>query len=409
MGKTGLLSMSESERERASIMRMADAKAITQREAAERLGLSVRQVKRLYRAWKAGGDAELVSGHRGRVSPRRMGEETLLKIESLLRNTYPDFGATMASEKLAQLHGIVVSREKVRQIQVVLGLAMPKRRKAGRVHQPRERRPRMGELIQIDGSPHDWFEGRGPKCTLIVFIDDATSRLMSLRFSPTETTASYLEALRAHVLAHGRPLAFYSDRHGIFRVNAKEAASGDGKTEFGRVAERLKIEPIHAKTPQAKGRVERANQTLQDRLIKEMRLRGISSMAEGQAYADAFMATWNGKFACPPRDVEDAHRPWTTGEAALDEDLARRDTRTLSKALTFSVGGRIFSVEAREPRLALRGAKVTLLHFLNGDMRVFYRTRELRYTHVRTVGSPSAIEDEKTINARMDDIATRAA
>lgn len=134
------------------------------------------------------------------------------------------------------------------------------------------------------------MEVRGPSGTLIVFIDDATSRLTALHFAPSETTRAYLEALRSHVLAHGRPLAFYSDRHGIFRVNAKDAASGDGKTEFGRVAERLAIEPIHARTPQAKGRVERSNQTMQDRLVKEMRLQGVATMAEAEAYLPVFMA-----------------------------------------------------------------------------------------------------------------------
>ncbi len=166
--------------------------------------------------------------------------------------------------------------------------------------------PRFGELIQIDGSPHDWFEGRGPRCTLIVFIDDATGRLTALRFAPAETTRAYLGALRDHVLAHGCPAAFYSDRHGIFRVNAKDAASGDGKTELGRVSERLRIELINALTPQAKGRVERANQTLQDRLVREMRLRGISSIEEAQAFTPAFIAAWNQKFAVPPRDSQDA-------------------------------------------------------------------------------------------------------
>ena len=182
-----------------------------------------------------------------------------------MRGKYPDFGATLAAEKLRERDGIAVSRETVRRIQIDLGLSRAQRRRSARVHRPRERRPRFGELIQIDGSPHDWFEGRGPRCTLIVFIDDATSRLTALQFAPAETTKAYLSALRAHVLAHGVPLAFYSDRHGIFRVNAKEAESGDGLTEFGRVAERLRVELIQAATPQAKGRVERANQTLQDR------------------------------------------------------------------------------------------------------------------------------------------------
>ena len=155
-----------------------------------------------------------------------------------------------------------MSKETVRQIQIRLGLWRPRRRRTKKIFQVRERRPRFGELIQIDGSPHDWFEGRGARCTLIVFIDDATGRLTRLQFAAAETTKAYLQALEAHVLAHGLPLAFYSDRHGIFRVNAKEAQGGDGLTEFGRVAERLRIELIHAATPQAKGRVERANQTL---------------------------------------------------------------------------------------------------------------------------------------------------
>lgn len=210
------------------------------------------------------------------------------RIGALLREFYPDFGPTLAAEKLAERDGIAVSAETVRRLQIELGLWRPKKRRAKRVFQLRDRRPRFGELIQIDGSPHDWFEGRAPRCTLIVFVDDATGRLTSLRFAPVESAKAYLQALREHVLTHGCPLAFYSDRHGIFRVNAKDAESGDGKTEFGRVAERLKIELINALTPQAKGRVERANQTLQDRLIKEMRLRNIGSMQEGQAFLPEF-------------------------------------------------------------------------------------------------------------------------
>jgi hypothetical protein len=181
------------------------------------------------------------------VSPRRLAASKRAEIEELLRSKYPDFGATFAAEKLFELNGIKVSRETVRRIQLSLGLARARRRRAGRVHSPRERRPRFGELIQIDGSPHDWFEGRGPHCTLIVFIDDATSRLTALHFAPTETTKAYICALRTHILSHGAPLAFYSDRHGVFQVNAKEAQSGDGYTEFGRVAERLDIELIPAR------------------------------------------------------------------------------------------------------------------------------------------------------------------
>ena len=262
----GALLMSRSERERLHVVRQAAGGRLGQREASERLGIGIRQFKRLVRSWRREGDAGLVSRRRGRVSPNRLAEDRRGRIAELLRDKYVDFGPTLAAEKLLEREGSAVSRETVRRMQITLGLWRAKRRRARRVFQLRERRPRFGELIQIDGSPHAWLEDRGPRCTLIVFIDDATNRLTALHFAPSETTRAYLEALRGHVLEHGRPLAFYSDRHGIFRVNAKDAASGDGKTEFGRVAERLRIESIHALTPQAKGRVERANQTLQDRL-----------------------------------------------------------------------------------------------------------------------------------------------
>jgi len=259
---------------------LGPGRAPRQARAAELLGVGVRQVKRLVRRHRSEGDASVISRRRGRPSNNRLDPAKVAAIEAALRTRYADFGATLASEKLAEIEGVWASKETVRQIQIRLGLWRPKRRRARKIFQVRERRPRFGELIQIDGSPHDWLEGRGPRCSLIVFIDDATGRLNHLRFAPAETTRAYLEALEAHVLAHGLPLAFYSDRHGIFRVNAKEAQGGDGFTEFGRVVERLRIELIHATTPQAKGRVERANQTLQDRLIKEMRLAGVASIGE---------------------------------------------------------------------------------------------------------------------------------
>jgi transposase len=261
----GVLAMSALERERLAVLAEVAAKRVSQRRAAERLRICVRQVKRLVRAYREGGDGGLVSRQRGRASNHQLAAGVDERVRDLLSDKYRDFGPTLAAEKLRELEGIAISRETVRQMQIRLGLWKPKARRRRRVFQLRQRRPRFGGLIQIDASPHDWFEGRGERCALVVFIDDATGRLTTLRFSPAETTRAYLAALKDHVLAHGCPLAFYSDRHGIFRVNAKEAASGDGKTEFGRMTESLRIELIHALTPQAKGRVERANQTLQDR------------------------------------------------------------------------------------------------------------------------------------------------
>lgn len=405
----GLLLMSVEERERSHVVRQAIECHLSQQECAERLGIGVRQFKRLVRAWRRDGAAGLVSRQRGRPSHNRLADEQRSQILSLLREKYEDFGPTLAAEMLLELDGVAVSRETIRQMQIGAGLWKPKRRRARRVFQTRERRARLGELVQIDGSPHAWFEDRAPRCTLIVFIDDATSRLMALRFVPAETTRAYLEALRGHVLTHGLPLAFYSDRHGIFRVNAKDAEGGDGKTEFGRVVERLEIASIQALTPQAKGRVERSNQTMQDRLVKAMRLKGISSMEEGNEYLPEFIAFWNERFAVPPRDMKPAHRPWTQTPGALEDALARREERTLSKTLTFSTAGVKYCVNAKGPGTALRGAKVTLYHFVGGGMAVHYKDRVLQATAYSTYPVPDPTEDEKTIDTRMDAIVARAA
>lgn len=400
----GILAMDAGERERLFVVRQMAERGLSRQVGAERLGIGVRQAKRLVRAYRVLGDAGLVSRQRGRISPRRMKDDARTRIATLLGGKYAGFGPTLAAEKLGEREDIVVSRETVRALQIEHGLWRPKRRRAKRVFGLRERRPRFGELIQIDGSPHDWFEGRGPRCTLIVFIDDATGRLTDLRFAQAETTRAYLEALKAHVLAHGRPLALYSDRHGIFRVNAKDAASGDGKTEFGRVVERLDIELINALTPQAKGRVERANQTLQDRLVKEMRLAGIRGIEAAQGFAPQFMAKWNARFAVEPRDACPAHRPWTATPAALDEVLARREERVLSKALTFRAAGNVYCIKTNGPGTALRGARVSLYHFMDGTMQVRYKDRTLACTAFRKSPRPAQAEDEKTLESRLDAI-----
>lgn len=399
------LTMSMQERERLVVVREIVERKLCQKAASERLGIGVRQIKRLVQRWRAEGDSGLVSRQRGRASNNRLGSGTMAEVERLLQEQYTDFGPTLAAEKMFECNGLKVSRETVRKVQMRLKLHKAKTRRAARVFQSRERRPRFGELIQIDGSPHDWFEGRGSRCTLLVFIDDATNRLTALRFAPAETTHAYLEALRGHIVAHGVPLALYSDRHGIFRVNAKEAASGDGLTEFGRVLNRLQIKSICAHTPQAKGRVERANQTLQDRLVKEMRLRGISNIEQANAFMPFFIEQWNtSRWIKPPKDTTNAHRPWTQSQAELDETLARTDTRRLSKNLMFQYQGTFYGVKTSGSGTALRGASVTIVHKLDGSIQVRYKNRFLPITAFKTRYHPDPTADEKTINARLDDI-----
>ena len=403
------ISMSLSERERAAVVRQIASKQISQVVAAARLGIGVRQMKRVMQAWRLTGDAALVSTKRGQPSNRALPATLHAELEKCLRGPYQGVGATLVAEKLLEREGIAVSAETVRRAQIRLKLHRPKSRKDKRVFQLRERRARFGELVQIDGSPHAWFEARGPRCTLIVFIDDATSRLTGLRFVPAESTQAYLETLRESVLMHGCPLAFYSDRHGVFRVNAKDAQSGDGKTEFGRVAERLDIALIYAMTPQAKGRVERANRTMQERLLLELRLRNISTIAGANAYLSEFIVFWNGRFATDPSDTTPAHRPWPDTPGKLEDALARREDRVLSKALTFSAAGTKYCIKTSGPGTALRGATVTLYHFVGGGMEVHYKDRVLPVTAYGAYPVPDPAEDEKTIDVRVDGIVKKAA
>jgi len=274
------VTMSHKELDRLHIIQESLNRHITQEQAAARIGISIRQVKRLVQRYRNEGPSGLVSRRRGKRPNNSFSTEFRATVISLLKGRYADFGPTLACEKLREIHGLCLSIETLRKWMVEEGIWRERRRKFARIYQRRMRRPSYGELIQIDGSPHDWFEGRGPKCTLIVFIDDATSALMALRFAPAETTRAYMETLRGYLNDHGVPLALYSDRHSIFRVNNPER---EGElTQFTRAIKTLGIEPIHANSPQAKGRVERANQTLQDRLVKEMRLQGIVTEAASE-------------------------------------------------------------------------------------------------------------------------------
>ena len=277
--------MSNREITRLEVMQRLKEKRLTQKEAARMLGITSRQVKRLFRAYKAQGAGGLVSRRRGKLSNNRLDAEIIQEAIDLIYERYRDFGPTLAHEKLTEVHGLRLSRESVRRVMIEEEIWKPKKARKPAVHPRRERRACFGELVQIDGSDHAWFEGRGAKCTLLVFIDDATGKLLELWFVPEETFFAYCEAARHYFERYGKPVAFYSDKHGIFRVNQPQTiGKGQGLTQFGRAMQELDIQILCANSPQAKGRIERANQTLQDRLVKEMRLRGISDMEAGNAY-----------------------------------------------------------------------------------------------------------------------------
>ena len=249
MSLEGVLSMAEADR--VVVIGQVAEKCLRQREAARRLGVSVRQVKRLARRYRERGTAGLASGHRGRRPNNAIDDVVRREVLELVRARCADFGPTFAREKLVEVHGYRLSVETLRRWMVAEGVWRAKARRSVRVHQSRPRRECVGDLVQIDGSPHAWFEGRGPVCTLIVYIDDATSRLLALGFFAAETTEAYMETTRAHLAAHGRPVAYYSDRYGVFRVNKKDQEGA--LTQFSRALRTLDIAAIHAGSPQAKG------------------------------------------------------------------------------------------------------------------------------------------------------------
>jgi transposase len=371
--------MSNNELTRLEVMQRLKEKRLTQKEAARMLKISTRQVKRLFSAYKKHGPKGLVSKRRGKPSNNRLSAKLVQKAIDLIYERYRDFGPTLAHEKLTELHGLRLSKESVRRIMIAIEIWKPKKARKLITHQLRERRSCFGELVQIDGSEHAWFEKRGPKCTLLVFIDDATGRLLELRFVPRETFFAYSEVARQYFECYGKPLAFYSDKHGIFRVNQPQTiGKGDGLTQFGRAMQELDIQIICANTPQAKGRIERANKTLQDRLVKELRLRGISDMETGNAYLPEFLEDYNRRFAVLPRSSHDAHRPLLSTEN-LDQILTRQVTRILSKNLTIQYNKVIYQVQTNRPGYALRNAQVIVCENSKGDISILYRGKPLEY------------------------------
>jgi len=374
-----LLAMSAKELGRLEVIQRVNEKRLKQKEASRMLGLSIRQMKRLLRAYREKGAAGLVSKRRGKPSSHQLAEETKREVLDLLKGKYKGFGPTLACEKMVEVEGLKISDESVRQLMMAEGLWKAKRARKLEVHQMRERRACIGELEQMDGTDHDWFEGRGERCSLLVMIDDASGKLGALHFVAEESFFGYCALLRQYLAAHGRPAGLYTDKHGIFRVNIPNAGSGDNLTQFGRAMQSLEIPILCANTPQAKGRVERVNQTLQDRLVKEMRLRNISTMQQGNAYLPEFIADFNARFAVQPRSSLDVHRPLLKYHD-LDQILAWQESRTISKNLTVQFKNVVYQIQTDRPTYALRNIQVTICQDIQGKVAILYKGKEFAYT-----------------------------
>ena len=367
------------------------------REAAQLLRITRRQVFRLLKAYRTQGPAALVSKKRGKPSNRSYPPILRSEVLGLIKANYADFGPTLAAEKLAERHGLSLGVETVRRWMIADGIWQDRRHRLKPVHQPRYRRECVGELVQIDGSEHWWFEDRGPQCTLLVFIDDATSRLMYLRFVETESTFDYFHAARAYLERYGKPVAFYSDKHATFRVNKVGATGGDGMTQFGRALHQLNIDIICANAPQAKGRVERANGTLQDRLVKEMRLCGISTLEAGNAFLPAFMEDFNRRFAKAPFSDKNLHRLLSEHDD-LDDAFAWKEERTVTCNLTLQYDKVLFILEPNAITRPLARQRVTVYDYPDGRFVIKHKGLSLPYRiydKLRQVDQAAIVENKR--------------
>lgn len=393
--------MSQQEVSRLGVIRQVLDGCVSQAQAAQLLGLSIRQIKRLCRRVREQGVAGLISRRRGQPSHRRIACQQRERFMELVGEHYADFGPQLAHEYLCRDHGFAWSVETLRGWMIQAGLWQAKQRRAQRVHPSRARRSCLGELVQIDGSHHDWFEGRSNKCCLIAFIDDATGRVLGARFFEQETTQGYLAVLHTLMQRHGAPLALYSDRHGIFTKADPEDAK---PTQFERALLQLQIEPICAHTPQAKGRVERLFQTLQDRMCKAMRLQCIDSVEQANSFLQEYVSEHNRRFAVQARQPQDMHRPWVGTTQALADICSLHHQRQLSAQGACKFEGSILQLLPGQQHAPKARAMVDIAQHGDGTLHLSYRGHSLAFrsfTAYEHLPVAQAV-DNKTLNARVD-------
>jgi transposase len=382
----GQLLMTQADRDRLVTLRKAKKRLITQRQAAEELGLGVRQVKRLVLALKKRGDKAVIHGLRGKPSNQQIAksvEEEAMQI--LSADLYKGFGPTLASEYLADKHDIEVSKETVRQWMIRAKLWRAKEQKVNAVHVWRPRRSRLGELVQWDTSEHDWLEGRGERLYLIAMIDDATSRLFA-RFVRHDSTEENMKLLWRYVEKFGRPLAFYTDKASIFRTAEKRRRDEPGvdkdpvempPTQIGRALQELGIAWIPAHSPQAKGRVERNFGTAQDRLVKGMRVAGAKTLEQANQYLEeSYLMWWERELTVEPAHADDAHRPLDTSHS-LEASLSHVETRQVRNDYTIPLDAELYQIERQAVVSGLRKASVRVEKRLDGSIAVRFGERYL--------------------------------
>ena len=374
-----ILTMSQKESKRLHVIRKAIEKGITQAEAAEALELSQRQVRRIVRRVRLEADKGVIHQSRGKVSHRATSKTVKNKILGFCRGVYSGFNPTLASEKLFERDKITVSRETLRQWFITEGIRYEERK--SRPHrQWRERKHCYGEMIQMDGSHHDWFEGRGEPCVLMGYIDDATSKVHA-RFYAYEGTIPAMDSFKCYIVKHGIPVSIYLDRHAAYKSKGKptigeELAGRQPMSEFERALDDLGVRVIFAQSAPAKGRIERLFKTFQDRLIKEMRLKKIKNISEGNTFLRQYLPGFNKRFCVTAAENEDLHRRLTVG-MNLDSVFSLKTPRVLRNDFTVAHKGKFYQIGDN-----IRAKEVIVEERLNGSLFITYKGRALQYQQI---------------------------
>jgi hypothetical protein len=383
MERQDILTMSNKEIDKLKVIHNVLQKRLKQRQAARQLGISTRQVRRLCKRVRREGNRGLIHRLRGLPSNHQLKISLLTESLDKVKTLYPDFGPTLANEKLEKLHKIVLSTRTLRQGMIQAGLWQPRKHKVK--HRAwRERRSCVGELEQLDGSDHPWFEGRGPRCVLLIFIDDATSRILYGEFIPVEDTLNLLRAAKAYLLLHGRPLAFYVDKDSIYKINRQATVEEQLRdeqplTQFTRAMKELGIEVLTAHSPQAKGRVERGFHTHQDRLVKELRLAGISTMeAANRFLQEVYIPDHNARCAVAPANHTNAHRPLLSSHR-IEEILSIRTERVVTNDFTLRFHNQFLQITENQP-VRVRPKDTVLVEIrLDGSTHLRFKEHYLNF------------------------------
>jgi transposase len=395
MAGKDIIMASQRELKRLHIVQKAIEGSLKQTEAAEILSLSIRQTARIIIRVKEEGSQGVVHRSRGRESNRKLPQEVKDQVLGLYRQHYAGFGPTLAQEKLIERDGISISDETLRQW--LIGAELWKKKRKGRQHrQWRPRKDRYGEMIQVDGSHHDWFEGRGAACVFMGYIDDATGKV-SGRFYEYEGTIPAMDSFRRYIRKYGIPMSLYMDKHSTYKSTGEptieEQLSGTGPmSEVGRALKEVGVQLIHANSPQAKGRVERLFNTLQDRLVKEMRLRGISSIAEANEFLKEYLPIYNRRFAKKAAQRENLHRSVPQG-LNLQRILCIKTERTVRNDFTIAHDRKLYQIEE-----AVKTKKLMVEEYTDGSMAIWCQGRKVKFRQIAI--RPEKPQKQSAISAR---------